>query len=85
MIIERVKKLPAPVRRWAERELGYKIPETYELSLYALNPSGRAKRLEESRHESDRRDRRLKIVAGKMRKAGMDERDIETVIRRGWN
>lgn len=83
MIFERVKDVPAPVRRWLEKQEGRKLPATYKVSAYAYSPRGSRKWTEKWERDKRKRDRRLKQVATRMRAVKMSEDDIKTVLDGG--
>lgn len=81
----RVTDLPAPVRSWLENREGRKLPDLYKVRVHALSNRGSKKRRLEFERDRKRRKDRLKRIATKMRRAGMDEKDAQVVLRGGWD
>lgn len=81
----RVKDLPASVRQWLETMEKRRLPGSYKVRAYAVSGRRSRKRTEEFERDRKRRKNRLKRIATKMRKAGMDEKDAQIVLRGGWD
>lgn len=81
----RVIDLPAPVRQWLETLERRRLPDSYKVRAYAVSGRRSRKRAEEFERDRKRRKNRLKRVATKMRRTGMDEKDVQVVIKGGWD
>ncbi|MBI3255690.1 MAG: hypothetical protein HYZ63_01850 [Candidatus Andersenbacteria bacterium] len=84
----KVKKLPATVKHWLEKQLDRKITQNEEISISvmkALTKKEREQYHEKWDKQKAQQKRRLNSVARKMLKAGMNKTDAATVRHGGWN
>lgn len=86
MTTKKVSELPKGIKGWFERELKRAFRPTERVSFWEL-PSRRsvAQRSRKWDAERARRDRRLRLIASRMRRKGMGQKDINTILRGGWD
>ena len=86
MTTKKVSELPKRIKGWFERELKRAFRPTERVTFYGV-PSRRsiAQRSKKWDAERARRDRRLRLIAGRMRRKGMKQADIDCILRGGWD
>lgn len=85
MTTKKVSELPKSIKGWFERELKRAFRPTERVTFYEV-PSRRsvAQRSRKWDAERARRDWRLRLIAGRMRRKVTKQKDINSVLRGGW-